>query len=96
MNHYIAWMEYKEERWLSNMLEQMLLDSGFHIVNKCEHFFDVQGYTGLWLLSESHFAVHSFPEEKKIYLELSSCVDGPFERMKCKLEETFSILEWKT
>ena len=38
-----------------------------------EHPFNPQGYTALWLLSESHFAVHTFPEFGKSYIELSSC-----------------------
>ena len=32
-----------------------------------------EGYTALWLLGESHFAIHTFPEEQKTYIELSSC-----------------------
>jgi len=92
MNHYITWISYEEERVLSVRLEEMLLASGFHIVNKCEYFFPVQGYTALWLLSESHLALHSFPEENKIYLELTSCVEGPFEKMKERIEESFRII----
>lgn len=38
-----------------------------------EHHFSPQGYTALWLLSESHFAVHTFPEFGRTYIELSSC-----------------------
>jgi S-adenosylmethionine decarboxylase len=29
-------------------------------------------------LSESHFAIHTFPEEGQSYIELSSCVFEPF------------------
>ena len=36
------------------------------------------GYSALWLLAESHFAVHTFPEERKSYIELSSCVEDKF------------------
>jgi S-adenosylmethionine decarboxylase len=32
----------------------------------------------LFLLSESHFAIHTFPEEGQSYIELSSCVFEPF------------------
>lgn len=51
MNHFTVWIEYEEEKQLGDRLEHMLIESGFHIVEKCEHFFDVQGYTALWLLS---------------------------------------------
>ena len=38
-----------------------------------DHHFSPQGYTALWLLTESHFAVHTFPEFGRSYIELSSC-----------------------
>lgn len=31
------------------------------------------GHTGLWLLSESHLALHSFPERGALTLDLHSC-----------------------
>ena len=58
----------------------MLVCSGFGILNFIEHHFEPQGYTGLWLISESHFAIHTFPEESKTYIELSSCNREMFER----------------
>ena len=82
MNNFSIWIKYEDENKLKTEIEKMLQESGFHILNKCEHYFEPYGYTGLWLLSESHFAIHSFPEEEKIYLELTSCVNEPFEKMK--------------
>ena len=43
-----------------------------------EHYFTPYGYTALFLLAESHFALHTFPEENKTYIELSSCVKKGF------------------
>ncbi|MBR2241439.1 MAG: S-adenosylmethionine decarboxylase [Clostridia bacterium] len=82
MNNFNAWIKYEDERNFIEEIEKELVNSGFHVLNKCEHFFEPYGYTGLWLLSESHFAIHSFPEEDKIYVELTSCVDGPFNKFK--------------
>lgn len=82
MNNYNAWIKYEDEHKLIEEIERELVNSGFHVLNKCEHFFEPYGYTGLWLLSESHFAIHSFPEEDRIYIELTSCVDGPFNNFK--------------
>jgi len=45
-----------------------------------EHNFAPQGYTAIWLLSESHFAIHTFPEEHKTYIELSSCNREMYDR----------------
>ena len=80
MYNYNTWIEYKEEKALIIDLEKMLTNSGFTIINKVEHFFFFHCYTGLWLLAESHFAIHTFPEENKIYVEISSCVKKYFDK----------------
>lgn len=51
----------------------LLQKSGFTILQFSEHYFPEKGYTCFWLLGESHLAVHTFPESKKTYIELSSC-----------------------
>jgi len=38
-----------------------------------EHVFQPQGYTFLFLLSESHLSVHTFPEKKYISFDLYTC-----------------------
>lgn len=80
MYNFNTWIKYREESILVREFERLLVNSGFTIVNKVEHFFEGQGYTGLWLLAESHFAIHSFPEEDKVYIEISSCVKEYFDR----------------
>lgn len=79
MYNYNTWIQYQKEEKLIIDLEKMLITSGFTIIDKVEHFFTKQGYTGLWLLAESHLAIHTFPEESKIYIEISSCVQKYFE-----------------
>lgn len=51
----------------------LLTVAGFKIINYMEHRFEPQGFTAIWLLAESHFAIHTFPECGSIYIELSSC-----------------------
>jgi S-adenosylmethionine/arginine decarboxylase-like enzyme len=55
------------------MFSQFLKQCGFNILDLTEYHFQPQGYTALWLLSESHFAVHTFPEFGKTYIDLSGC-----------------------
>lgn len=80
MYNYNKWIKYEKEEIIVAKLEEMIRRSGFTIINKVEHYFEKQGYTGLWLLAESHFAIHTFPEENKIYIEISSCVKEYFDR----------------
>ncbi|MBV1878020.1 MAG: S-adenosylmethionine decarboxylase [Pseudomonadales bacterium] len=56
-----------------SQLEQGLAQSGFILLDKVDHAFQPVGYTQLILLAESHFALHTFPEDNKTYLEICSC-----------------------
>ena len=67
------WVKGQEEKELVERLTNNLLNAGFKIVGECEKVFEPQGFTKLWLLAESHLALHTFPEEDKSYIELSSC-----------------------
>ena len=73
------WTKGTDPKKLKDLYEKKLLDSGFGIVGFVEKYFEPFGYSALWLLSESHFAVHTFPEEEKTYCELSSCVEKQFD-----------------
>lgn len=87
MYNYNKWIKYDKEEIIVPKLEEMIKRSGFTIINKVEHYFEKQGYTGLWLLAESHFAIHTFPEEDKIYIEISSCVKEYFDRFVKELNK---------
>jgi S-adenosylmethionine/arginine decarboxylase-like enzyme len=58
---------------LEALFTAILENCGFKVLKFTEHCFKPQGYTALWLLAESHFALHTFPESGKTYIELSSC-----------------------
>lgn len=79
MNNFSCWIEDTDSENLRNYFASMLVASGFKILDTVEHQFKPQGYTALFLLSESHFAIHTFPERGKTYIELTSCVDAPYE-----------------
>ena len=79
MRNWSNWVKETDPATLDKIYKTKLLEAGFKIVNECEYHFKPQGYTKLYLLAESHFAVHTFPEAGKTYIELSSCVDKPFE-----------------
>ena len=79
IDNYSGWVNDCKPETLKVDFEKMLIQSGFGIINFIEHHFEPQGYTGLWLISESHFAIHTFPEENKTYIELSSCNTEMYE-----------------
>lgn len=51
MYNYNTWLKYEEEKIAIKKFEKMLIDSGFNIINKVEHFFDTQGYTRFMAIS---------------------------------------------
>jgi S-adenosylmethionine decarboxylase proenzyme len=77
--------------------------SGYKILGEIEHKFDPEGYTFLFLLSESHLSVHTFPERKYLSLDLYTCRDYTdnstyvtiFEWLKDKFqaEGTYQIID---
>ena len=66
-------MTYSTDHKLKKDVEGLIIGSGFTALKFVDHAFEPQGYTALWLLAESHCALHTFPEEQKAYLEISSC-----------------------
>ncbi len=44
-----------------------------HVVNQCGHQFEPHGYTYVFLLSESHMSVHTYPEYRSFYLDIFCC-----------------------
>jgi len=75
-----AWITEIDSKKLHPKFHNLLERSGFTVIKYIEHYFEPYGYTALYLLAESHFAIHTFPEESKTYIELSSCSKQLFDR----------------
>jgi S-adenosylmethionine/arginine decarboxylase-like enzyme len=65
------------------------------VLNNIDHNFKPFGYSTVWLLAESHFAIHTFPEENKIYYELSSCNEEFYKRFNYNLRTYFKEIKRK-
>jgi S-adenosylmethionine decarboxylase len=85
--NYTAWVNECDPVKLSEGLDQLIEKSGYTLLNKMSYHFQPQGYTCLWLLAESHLAVHTFPENGKTYIELSSCNQEKNENFKKLFKE---------
>ena len=61
----------------ANFLKSVVMDGlkkdNFTILKNIDHEFSPQGYTLTVLLSESHVAIHTYPEHNSIYFGLYSC-----------------------
>ncbi len=89
-----GWIELVNPIKLKDLFTPLLKEAGFDIVAFEEYYFKPFGYSAVWIITESHFAIHTFPEENKTYWELSSCSKEKFyyflKRLKkINLEDDF-------
>lgn len=74
MHNYSTWVTETDPVRIYQRCLEVLKESGFKVLQVVEHRFEPQGYTALYLLAESHLAIHTFPEHNQTYIELTSCV----------------------
>ena len=67
--------------------ENTLECAGFDIRGSINTKFHPIGFTALWLLAESHLAIHTFDEEGKFYMQITSCNHEFFEEFVRLLKE---------
>lgn len=93
--HYNNWLMEINPEQLRPKLHKMLEESGFWVITVSDHHFDPTGYTCMWMLGESHLALHTFPEEGYSYLELSSCNAQMHQKFVELLEAHYRVSDKK-
>lgn len=58
---------------LKEILDTICEKNNYTILQKTEHVFNPQGCTILYMLSESHISIHTFPEKNYIAFDLYTC-----------------------
>jgi S-adenosylmethionine decarboxylase len=58
---------------LKELLDTICEKNNYTILQKTEHVFEPQGCTILYMLSESHISIHTFPEKEYIAFDLYTC-----------------------
>lgn len=58
---------------LEPLMEQIATECALTVVSRAFHQFEPVGVTGVLVLSESHFAVHTYPENNSLYLDIFCC-----------------------
>ncbi len=88
--NFRCWVSESDAVLLKTELEDLLNTCDFEILGFMDHHFNPQGYTCIWLLGESHLAVHTYPEHDKAYVELTSCVQEKNVQFKELLQKRFT------
>jgi S-adenosylmethionine decarboxylase proenzyme len=58
---------------LNGMLEKICVNYNFQILGKQEHQFVPIGCSIIFLLSESHISIHTFPEKNHMAFDIYTC-----------------------
>lgn len=88
---FSSWVKYYDG--LVNDLEDSLLNSKHTVLGQVDYVFMPQGYTKLWLLGESHFAIHTYPEHNTAYVQLSSCNQKMFNKLVKALVNNYKLTD---
>ncbi|MEM2995724.1 MAG: adenosylmethionine decarboxylase [Candidatus Bathyarchaeia archaeon] len=58
------------------VLDRVVAKSGLHVVSSSFHQFEPQGVSAVYLLSESHLSIHTWPEHCYAALDIFTCGSG--------------------
>ena len=77
------------------LMEKIIEICKLKVVAKCEYQFTPIGVTMLYLLSESHLTIHTYPEKKACSINLYTCnAENRFTRsIECNIQLFQSILD---
>jgi len=60
---------------MHELLEGICTEHEFSILSKTHHEFEPHGITVLYMLSESHISIHTFPEKRYLAFDIYTCRD---------------------
>lgn len=81
------------EEYFKAFSDKFLKDFGLTCIETITHKFAPQGTTLLSILSESHFAIHTWPEKNSIHLDLVSCKKIDPKKMISYLESSIENIK---
>jgi S-adenosylmethionine decarboxylase len=92
---------------LKNILKTICSQFDFKILGETEQVFYPQGFTVLFLLSESHISIHTFPEKNYLAFDIYTCREYKddsdylkiyfylMEQLNASNQSTYKIIERK-
>jgi len=69
----VSFEKLDDLNYLKQIITNGISKSGATVIGVIEKQFEPQGVTLLFLLSESHFSLHSYPEENFVALDCYTC-----------------------
>lgn len=91
---------------LKKMFDHICEKYQYTILHKIDHLFTPQGITLIYMLSESHISIHTFPEKNYAAMDIYTCREYPnndvYEEIQAYITDifesdksTFTVVERK-
>jgi len=78
----------RDRERIVGLLDRIVAEMGLHVVTSAVHVFGgAAGITAMYLLSESHLTIHTFPETGTATLNAYCCTPRPPARWQALLGE---------
>jgi S-adenosylmethionine decarboxylase len=90
-----------DEKRIEEILVQSANIANVHIINSTFHQFNPQGISGVLVIAESHFSIHTWPEYSYCALDIFTCgnvfnIDKSLDFIKNAIQSTsISVTELK-
>lgn len=83
--------------WVSNKVKLLLNELDVQVLESSSRHFEPQGISQVYVLSASHIAVHTWPENEYLHLDLICCKEGVnLESFSDSIKKTFKDTANKT
>lgn len=79
--------------FVEELAENIISDLDLNVVKKMSHVFSPTGITSVYILSQSHLVIHTYPEDGVIHVDLAICSDRSEKELKKSLEYALSESE---
>lgn len=93
INHFSALIKLEnfndDSLELENAFDNFVLLLNLHVVKKVTHKFEPIGKTFIYILSESHLAIHTWPEHKLLHLDLLTCARVEKKSIEDAIQQSF-------
>lgn len=90
--NYSGWINNTDPNEIESKFRKLLNESGFTVLGFKDHVSETHGYTCIWILGESHFVAHTFPDDGCTYIEISSCDEQKLYDFLTLLPDYFDLL----
>jgi len=95
IKHFVALVKVEpfenSTKKIEDIAQSIIRDLDLNVVKKLSHLFSPQGITLIYILSESHLIIHTWPESGFIHIDMVTCslrTEKEFESsLKCAFIE---------